>query len=681
MFNKLKEGGSFLGGKLMSEKTALFLTFLILIFIILVTCLIVNALIPKPRVEITISGPEKANAGEWVVYKVTCKNTGNVILEKPELAFQFPTESFPEKTKFESVLLGDFLIPKEKKEVEFKAQLLGQEGEERTVKTWLTYKKKGGEKLLRTPITVFNTSLKEIPLDLILDFPQKIELMPKSDSEFSFRVRYFSFIEPSIENLKIKVEFPKNFLLKEASIPSTKTGEWFLNKLQKGDGGEINFNGVFPKNKVVFGEELKTKIQLFAQLPEKDVLLKEISGSGIASEAILLFSLKINGKEDYKPYPGELLHYQLSFKNITTDPLRNLKLTIKLEGPLFDLETIEAPQGDFVVGDNSISWTEEKVSLLGYLTPGNRGEIEFWVKLKNNYKPKDISETNAQIKTRVFVAGYEKEYMNKVNTKIVFQQEGYYNDKYGFFQNTGPHPPRVNETTTYTIVWKYENYYNQLDNAKITASFDPGIKIVSTKGDLKIEQQLLLAGGYIYPGIPPNFRFQNPLQEGMTSEEVRYLQTILSKEVPHAWPKNQSPTGYFGKITVEAVKAFQIKYKSEILDPQKLQKPTGYVDEFTRLKLNELLSKALPLGGGKIIWDIGKIEAGKGVFDSPPMAAFQIAITPELSQKGKILTLIHEALFTANDVWTGNPLRVQDDAITTLLTDDPGATLGEGKVR
>lgn len=681
MFNKIEENGSFLGGKLMSEKTALFLAFLTLVFIVLISFLIVNLLIPKPRVEIVISGPEKANAGEWVTYKVTCKNTGNVILEKPELTFQFPTESFPEKTKFESILLGEFLIPKEKKELEFKAQLLGQEGEERMVKTWLTYKKKGDERLLKTPITVFNTSLKEIPFDLILDFPQKITFTSRTDSEFSFRVRYFSFIDPSIENLKIKVDFPKNFLLKETSMPSTKTGEWLLSKIQKGDGGEIEFNGIFPKNKVVLGEELKTKIQLYAQLPEKDVLLKEISGGGIASEAILLFSLKINGKEDYKPYPGDLLHYRLSFKNITSDPLRNLKITIKLEGSLFDLETIEAPQGDFVAGDNSISWTQEKMSLLGYLTPGNTGEIEFWVKLKNNYKPKNISETNAQIKTKVLVAGYEKEYVNRVNTKIFFQQEGYYNDKYGFFQNTGPHPPRVNEGTTYTIVWKYENYYNQLDNAKITASFDPGIKIVSTKGDLKIEQQLLLAGGYIYPGIPPNFRFQNPLQEGMTSEDIRYLQTILSREVPHVWPKNQSPTGYFGKMTVEAVKAFQIKYKSEILDPQKLQKPPGYVDEATRLKLNELLSKALPLGGGKIIWDIGRVDAGKGIFDSPPMVAFQIAITPELSQRGKVLTLIHEALFTANDVWTGNPIRAQDEAITTLLPDDLRVTEGEGRVR
>ena len=353
---------------------------------------------------------------------------------------------------------------------------------------------------------------------------------------------------------------------------------------------------------------------------------------------------------------------------------------VTLHGPFFDLDSLEAPQGDFTVGSNVISWDEEKLPILRYLTPGAEGNVEFWVKLKSDYKPQNILETNAQIRNKILVSGFEKEYRNKVQTKLIVQQEGYYYDKYGFFQNSGPHPPKINEITTYTIVWKYENYYNWIDEAKITASLPTGVKIIGMRGNLRTEGTGGTTGTSLYYGVPANFRFEKPLQEGISSEEVRYLQIILSKEVPYAWPKNTNPTGYFGKVTVEALNAFQLKYKDQILVPQKLQKPLGYVDDLTRQKLNELLTKAGSAGGAQVIWEIGKIAPGVGIFEASPMVAFQIAFTPELLTRGQVATLVSNAILTATDLWTGNPIRITDEAITSTLPDDL-QIVGDGKIQ
>jgi len=668
--------------KEITEKTAFILSFLTLFFIVVFAYLVINSLLPKPKVKIQILGPEKAKAGEWITYKVTVKNVGNVILANPELSFQWPQESIPERNKTENIKLGDFLFQKEEKVIEFKGRLLGKEGEKREVKTLLTFSKKGGKTLYSSDVYSFSTTLTEIPFDLVFDLPPKIPISSTQDSPFSFSLKYISFLESQIENLKVKMILPQGFSLKDTKPLQTKTGDWEIQSLNKGEGGEIEFFGFFPRGGAPLGQELQFKAQLFIKTPEKEIFLKETSIKSLTFEPVISFSQKINGKENYIATPGEKLRYQITFKNIYKEPLRDLKITVTLLSPLFDLETIDAPLGEFALGDNAISWTGEKLKTLRYLLPGDEGEIDFWVKLKSDYKPKSKEETNAVLKTKISAAGFEVEYRNKVQTKAIVYQEGYYSDKYGFFQNSGPHPPKVNETTSYTIVWKYENYYNWVENAKIVATFPPEVKIIALKGEnIKVETEVAPPGIYPYPGIPASFKFQRPLQEGMQSLEVKYLQIILSKEVPYAWPKDLEPTGYFGKITVEAVNAFQLKYKDEILTPQNLTKPIGYVDERTRLKLNELLAKGVPLGGGKVIWEVGKIPPGTGIFDSPPMVAFQIAYTPGLSLKGQVGTLIYTVTLTGIDTWTGNPIQVTDEPITTLLPDDPGGIAAGGIIR
>lgn len=78
--------------------------------------------------------------------------------------------------------------------------------------------------------------------------------------------------------------------------------------------------------------------------------------------------------------------------------------------------------------------------------------------------------------------------------------------------------------------------------------------------------------------------FTRDLKIGMRGDDVKVLQIYLKKEGLF----NVEPTGYFGKITFQAVKAFQEKYAEDCLVPAGLTKSTGYVGKYTRLKLESL---------------------------------------------------------------------------------------------
>lgn len=656
-----------------SEQMALIITVLAFILILVVAVVIISFILPKTGVEISVSRPETAKAGEEVIYAVTVKNTGTVILKNPELVFHYPSFSLPEKSLIETRALED-LYPKQEKTFTFKARLFGAEGEKGEFKAWLNYSTERQSEEKMSKIANFSTVISEVPIDLVLDIPEKAPAYSKDKSELIFRIRYFSLIDQVIPNLKLSVNFPPDFTFQE-SIPSTAEGREFeIATLEPLAGGGVEITGILPAGFEI-GKNLEFSAQLSVNLHGADVLLKKNSVSTITYEPILLFSQKINNQEKYFPYSGEKLYYEIYFKNIQDTPLRDLSLTTILESPLFDLATIEVPLGKFTKETNFISWDGTTIPALRYLTPGQEGKVEFWVTLKDAYKPKDVTETNALISNRVVLAGFETEFRSRVNSLVKITQEGYFRDKYGFFENSGPQPPKVVETTQYTIVWKLENYYNWLEETVVKATLPSGISVRSIKGEITAEN---FSAPTInpYPDIPAAFSFEKLLSEGMKDTEVAYLQLILKTEVPRLYPARVPATSYFGPTTREAVKGFQEKYKKEILGSQGLP-ASGYVDELTRLKLNELLSKVAPPAFAEVTWKIGKVKPGIGALENPLTVAFQITFTPGMAQKGKIATLINEVRVSAKDQWTDLLLFSNGQAIDTTLPHDSTVKTGE----
>jgi len=76
---------------------------------------------------------------------------------------------------------------------------------------------------------------------------------------------------------------------------------------------------------------------------------------------------------------------------------------------------------------------------------------------------------------------------------------------------------------------------------------------------------------------------------GMSNNsDVRCLQEFLKNQGASIYPEGLI-TGNFANLTKQAVIRFQEKYASEILAPVGLQKGSGYVGEWTRMKINQVL--------------------------------------------------------------------------------------------
>jgi hypothetical protein len=444
------------------------------VFIIIILIIIAGALAfyyyeknaySKDILKLEILGVEEVDLLEEVKYVVRYKNNGNVRLEDPELIFDFPAYSIlSDKTTSTRVVkksdeLGGYIYPGQEKTFTFTARLIGREGENKEAKVILSYRPKD-LKARYSSETSFTTIIKRIPLSLDFDLSSKIE----SGKDLKFRLNYFSSVNYPLSDLMVSVDYPSGFEFINSNPRSLEENEWNLKLLNKAEGGRIEISGRLAGE---VGEEKIFQARIGLWIGREFVVLKEaVKGVAIIKPALHI-TQQINNNPKFIANPGDLLHYEIFFRNIGEEFLNNMFLLATLSSPVFDLVTIQAPEGDFTVGENSIIWDWRRVKDLQILPPQSEGKIEFWVKLKDEWNIENINDKNPEIKTTVFLSQVKEEFINKVNSKLIISQNGYFEDE--IFGNSGPFPPEAERVTTYTITWQAKNYYNDMENVKVRA--------------------------------------------------------------------------------------------------------------------------------------------------------------------------------------------------------------------
>lgn len=418
----------------------------------------------KDILKLEILGQKNAQAGDQVKYLVRFKNNGKIRLEEPELVFEYPEKAIPKDDVSSRVIkqLED-IYPGEERMVEFLANVFGKEGDILESKAWLTYKPKNLKARYESK-TSFVTQISSVPLTFEFDLPLKTE----SGEDIQFSLNYFSNMQDVLEHLRIKIIYPEDFYFLSSTPQAMDETEWSPPSLSPADGGRINIKGT------IEGEENENKIfrAQFGVIKDGEfILLKETTEGIEITEPSLFISQLINGSQNYVAKPNDLLHYEIFFKNIGKKPIQKKFLFAKLEGDFFDLNTLKTIDGEVGRGDNSIIWDWKHVSDLRFLDAEEEGKVEFWVNLKEST---DRAIENPVLRNEVTVAGTQKILATKINTKIQLAQKVYYEED--IFGNSGPLPPTVGTSTTYTVLWQARNSWNALDSVKVKSVLPVYIK-------------------------------------------------------------------------------------------------------------------------------------------------------------------------------------------------------------
>jgi len=454
------------------KKATLFIIFLAILAGVLGFYFFQKNIYSKDILKVEILGPEEADLLQEIEYIVKYKNNGTTRLEEPELIFEYPDYSIPVGEESLRVTKGsdDFggaIYPGEEKTFSFKARLLGKEGEIKTAKALLSYRPKNLKAGYESS-TTFTTKINKVPLTFEFDISSKIE----SGKELSFRLNYFSNVDYPLSDLRITISYPSEFEFISAIPESLEKTDWEIGLLNKADGGRVEITG---KIRGEVGEEKVFQAKIGSWQDGEIVLLKEAAKGIEIVQPDLHITQQINNNPEYIASPGDLLHYEIFFKNIGEESLTYMSLVNKLEGEAFDLQSIKSDFGNFEPGDNSIVFDWRRVPELQFLDSLEEGKVEFWVELKDEWHISSPENKNPVIKNRIILPQAREEFVNKVKSKIEIVQKGYFQEE--VFGNSGPLPPTVGEATTYTIIWQVKNYYSEAKNTKVKAVLPVQVKL------------------------------------------------------------------------------------------------------------------------------------------------------------------------------------------------------------
>ncbi|MDP2821047.1 MAG: hypothetical protein Q8O39_02500 [bacterium] len=418
----------------------------------------------KEVLKVEILGPEKIAAGEEFEYTIKYKNNGNFRLENLNFNFQFPDQAIVSEEENQNSLrvvkdLED-LYPGEEKFIRYRARIFGTQDSIHTAYATIGFNPKDLNANYQVK-TSLSTKIDSMPITFDFDLPSKA----MNEKPLNFSINYFSNIDYPLSDLRIKLEYPAGFQFLEGQPLSIENDEWAVPILNKVEGGRISIKGQVSGSA---GDSKLFKAKLGFWKNDKYILLKETSKATFLTEASIYITQFINNSPQYNPRDGELLHYEIFFRNVGGEALEDLSMLVKLDGNVFDLDTLKSDTGKYNSGDNFIIWSKRESENLQFLDVNQEGKAEFWVELKDDWPLANNAGFNQIIRSKISVGQTNEEFSSKVVSKLAISSQVLSSDN-AYFNNSGPYPPQVGEYSTLTVVLNVKNYFNAMKNVKLRA--------------------------------------------------------------------------------------------------------------------------------------------------------------------------------------------------------------------
>lgn len=435
-------------------------------------------------VVLEVKGPDQIASGGEATYKLVYQNNTRSTLYDLDFSFFFPedsvvlTDGSAEEDYIQDLRI-DELAPGEKGEKEFSAFLIGEKGNIRIFKTVLSFRAGNLRSSFEKTVSV-STTIVSTPIALTLVAPPSTS----PDSDVNYILDYRNESGEDLVDLLLEFEYPDGFLYKNFDPqPTSGNNTWLLKSLKKGGGGRISINGLLKGQE---GESKVVSVKLKRKVGGEFVDYQKSSTATVLSRSAIGVDILVNKSTDYSATLGDRLNYTIKYNNYSNVNFKGMNLSVKLEGDMFDINSLNIRDGYYDDSTRTITWSSSTIPEFENFGPTSNGEVEFGISLKSSFSSAVPGASGdrfvkaiVKLYTNNVPTGYEGSEVatgasvtTRIGTQPTFNQSVFYND--ANFGSTGPFPLQVGEETYFTVNWQLTNPGNDNDNIKITSRLAAG---------------------------------------------------------------------------------------------------------------------------------------------------------------------------------------------------------------
>jgi hypothetical protein len=446
----------------------------------------------ESRVVVAIDGPKEGKSGETLSFVVTYKNDNRAVLKNAVLRVGFPENFKAEENpnfkpegdtggtleigEIKSGATGQFVL---------KGRAYNPKGTVIYIKTDLLYVPSNFNSQFSAKNQIgINVTLSPIELEVMA--PQNIS----SGNAIDYLVSYKNIGQKDISDVGIRMDYPEGFAFGKSSVTvSEGNNVWYIGRLAAGESGKIIVSGKLEGKR----DEVKNvKVYIGAIEQGNFVYYNEEKLATVIVSSPLAILQKVNGLSELNVKAGDMLKFEIGYRNEGDLGLSDVIITEKIESPVLDYTTLKMEKGSFDSENNIITWKASDIPDLKLLEPGQEGTVNFEIKVKSVIPVVSENDKNfiisclakidspdifTPIASNKTIAGNKLNI--KLNSKIVLDVKGFYNDP--VTGSSGIIPPQVGKETNYMIYWFVSSVSNDVSDARVETILPAGVTLTEKK--------------------------------------------------------------------------------------------------------------------------------------------------------------------------------------------------------
>lgn len=432
--------------------------------------------ISSGNIGIVVSGPPALGGGEMLSLQVGVTNQNNVPIEAATLILKYPdgVRSLTENARelFEERIAINTLAAGEVRNVPIQVALFGEEGAEKKINATLEYRIAGSNGTFykdAEPITIQITST---PLVLRVTSVEKVA----SGQLVDVKVVAQSNASTPLNNIIVQAEYPNGFDFERATpAPSYGEGVWVIREVKPEETFEITIRGIVTG---LTAETFRINFSAGPAAPDNQYVMSSRLTQGWVDLTIerpfINVAVTVDGKQSQLVTipSGQTTNVSIDVQNTLDETVYDMVVEVVPGGNALNDRSIISDTGFYDSNTGTVRWEVSNNNSFREVIPGDKRSLTFRVvpvpgrstatfDLVVNVYARRIAETRAQ-EQLIGTAQVQARYSSLVTLGSQVSFGG------GVFTNSGPVPPRVGQSTTYTVTLVAEAGVNDIVNTLVS---------------------------------------------------------------------------------------------------------------------------------------------------------------------------------------------------------------------